>query len=568
MIADDLAGSGRRYVYYSALPGVEIKVNFQNGGSRQIKCRGEFFAHGDRLPNGKLQVESYSRLALFGDDEQGNHLIVLGTDVAVSRGELKVVWLDGSGEKPVEYGLTVQARIGLRYMSGTERHFFGFAAEQLAGDKVITALTTTNTVFVDPQPIEIVTPNVYYSQPAYSLDGANLELTLFFSGAANANPAVVTNLLAAAREVWSCPGGVRLIQSQTAQNALEVELVANNIDCFQNQMGGGGFSCSSSKVVLDLCCASQNRYLLAHELGHFLGLDHPAVAFSRVGCSVLTPGDEWTILTPGTPNLPRNTENNVQMACTHYIPASFITSISNEPVVDPPQINSQADFQLPRVCLRNFFYDDGRPVSLVNNLGANLAGTPDGPAWWGRHPNIWNSNSAQLSLMPGSCNEYRHIDPQPNQTYWLHLQVDIYTNNPIRPLRLFFFRGDLKVQNSQIQITPVVQLPAQQINSGGWVKLAVQWTCPGNWSKHTWLIGLVWDSTEPGSYQTGGVVEFLRPVNTTGITSLTNLENVVAAQLTNANLVVNKTVSEFIQWVGRFSGVGVRLPRQPLPSTH
>jgi hypothetical protein len=115
-------------------------------------------------------------------------------------------------------------------------------------------------------------------------------------------------------------GTITLLDEQDINNpAPSVELAPSHastsqlavyvIDKFDQPHGGGityDPGVASAYCILEVNAASQNRLLLAHELGHVFVLDHPGSAPDRDSSA-------GSIMQPADPNLPTNTLFNCRI---------------------------------------------------------------------------------------------------------------------------------------------------------------------------------------------------------------------------------------------------------------
>jgi hypothetical protein len=101
-------------------------------------------------------------------------------------------------------------------------------------------------------------------------------------------------------------------------NEVEIYLVDNLVTLEHG--GGVAYNCcqASAYCILDLEVARQNQFLLSHELGHVLGLDHP-------GTSTCYPGSSGSVMQPtgtGAGLIISNPNINTQFNCRIFTAAS------------------------------------------------------------------------------------------------------------------------------------------------------------------------------------------------------------------------------------------------------
>jgi hypothetical protein len=239
---------------------------------------------------------------------------------------------------------------------------------------------------------------------------------------------VVETLIAGACEVWWVKGGVRIVATSlttplnpqvdladqaaltlfpTGQVALGQETWVpakagqdlNSVNVYlaaaltgpDREGGGFTYECQTNKayVLLDIRKARYNRYLLAHELGHVLGLRHPGLATG--GCKGTIPGSFCSVMVPGSPNSSRNTTTNLNVLPTATNPPAsplwpVLVSLSTSCGYDP-DLPDPAGFAH---VVRDFAADDGTP---------GIAPQPPAQFRW-THSDVWNANQTPQLPLP------------------------------------------------------------------------------------------------------------------------------------------------------------------------
>lgn len=131
-------------------------------------------------------------------------------------------------------------------------------------------------------------------------------------------------------------------------------------------IGGTAFGCRTqfSYIIISVLEARHNRYLLAHELGHVLGVTHPD---GSSACPGIPAGEGCTVMVPDSPNSSRNTEINLNAVLGTPLPTGSVFTILADPAgpwaVDSPQ----GFFHI----VRDFPSDDGATPSLVTTAFPN-----------------------------------------------------------------------------------------------------------------------------------------------------------------------------------------------------
>jgi hypothetical protein len=169
--------------------------------------------------------------------------------------------------------------------------------------------------------------------------------------------------------------------------------------------GGMTYGCGTSGafILLDIRKAATNRYLLAHELGHVLGIRHPGDP-GKLGDSCRDPnktveGSFCSVMVPDSPNSSRNTAKNlgaINSAVTPLMPIMTSSSTACGVRAD----SEQGYFHI----VRDFPSDDGTEPSAPRP-----ATYPWMPTSWWTHSDVWNNDKKPFDLF--NFRDYRYADP-------------------------------------------------------------------------------------------------------------------------------------------------------------
>ncbi len=193
------------------------------------------------------------------------------------------------------------------------------------------------------------------------------------------------------------------IPGAAVPTAVEVYLVDHLTGDPSNPRGGGGitYGCGTgvAYIILDLGKVRDatdpnninntiNIYLLAHELGHVLGLTHPASAGGG-GCASFPAGSECSVMVPDSPNSSRNTTDNLTLSA---FPLGPVFSTRTNAAGQPLQCGwAQPGLpQNPFHIVRDFPYDDGTEPSVP---------IPPIINWW-TQSDVWNYFLPPFPLSP------------------------------------------------------------------------------------------------------------------------------------------------------------------------
>ena len=200
-------------------------------------------------------------------------------------------------------------------------------------------------------------------------------------------------IAAAAPAGFGCAAGfcVSLLQEAMLQGVAAVNDAAEVylVDSLDPSRGGGvtkNCGTSGAYVILEIGKAQNNRYLLAHELGHVLGLRHPGESAPAASnpCQSYRAGSFCSVMVADSTNSSRNTDLNIGVTVEPLNPlpsGPIFTSLAQ--LGNWAFDGEQGFFHI----LRDFPYDDGAEDS------APLA--PFFTNWWACS-DVWNSDKLPL----------------------------------------------------------------------------------------------------------------------------------------------------------------------------
>jgi hypothetical protein len=174
------------------------------------------------------------------------------------------------------------------------------------------------------------------------------------------------------------------VYTATDVNAVEIYLVHKLNGDTDNPRTGGGVSkkCGGNDayVILEIEKAKNNRYLLAHELGHVLGLRHPNDSAPPAPDISYVEGSGSSIMTPNSPNSSRNTANNL-LTLGQFPIGSVLTSYVGTCNWDDDGILAPQNYYH---VIRDFPYDDGTESSIPYPQPSVSS--------WETHSSVWNAH--------------------------------------------------------------------------------------------------------------------------------------------------------------------------------
>jgi hypothetical protein len=231
-------------------------------------------------------------------------------------------------------------------------------------------------------------------------------------------------MIAGACEVWWLKGGIKIepdsshviqdsnlnttvtvgdeanIPSQVTSavnNALEVYFVETlQGDDFstppQPRRGGGvTYNCggSTAYMILEIRKARNNPFLLAHEIGHVLGVAHPASVEGQDACGLppARQGSSCSVMVPDRPTSPRNTVCNIGIASTFPV-GPVLTQVFSSGIALNRDCNPDPEQTYFHI-VRDFPSDDGTEDSVPPLAGS--VWWPQSPVWsvWWTYSDVW-----------------------------------------------------------------------------------------------------------------------------------------------------------------------------------
>lgn len=394
----------------------------------------------------------------------------------------------------------------------------------------------------------------------------------------------VQELLDGACKVWWSKGGIKIdpkptidlgsflggVIPQLQETAVPTNVGqdANRIDVYLVEQltarpgGGVTHACGTNGayVLLEMGKARNNKYLLAHELGHVLGLHHPG---RSADCSEFREGSFCSIMVPDKPNSSRNTVNNLAVIETPSYPLT------------PPVFQTLSSGGWATDIVRGYFhiirdypYDTGDPEPPI----------PESPIvnWWS-YSDVWNSpkppkaGQNQDRLYSDNTNMFQpnhspvHDNPQysgplslPNRMYvqlhgcenlvspvnvYLYLAVPGLSSQPLSPLNAI--AGPHIVFSS-------ADLPSTLPTPGTPKNKKVDWAVPAGFPSHSCVFAVAKSANEPIPAALNTIVNTPTIFNFYDLAALRNPINDVAQRnldIQNAPKFASQSLKTLLPWV-------------------
>ena len=371
-------------------------------------------------------------------------------------------------------------------------HFIESVALELHVAEVLTEL--------ESQP-SLPPPGNYYS-PAH----CNWRLFLTFEGqdALPDRTELIDFQMRGANLVWAHAGGI--VSEVVPPGTSAQKIILSN----QPQGdGGGNFDPGTLDITLNVDIARQNRFLLAHELGHLFGLSHPDESKSDY-----IRGHTCSVMVPSRPMSRRNTVGQVEtvhLGSERKVTYPHIVSVNsnNNPVILNPSASFTDNPALP-FYIPSFYYDDGLPLNTALDLSGALPDPQEltfiqdesDVKWWGWNAGLWNHSAAEPDTIYPDGFSHRHTTPA-NGDNILHIQLNICAQLADFAPNVFLFKAQLA--NNQMTISPlnIVVKNGQLSNDlalnlpnrfGQAAFASIPWHIqPGEWAKDMWLVAVAWN---------------------------------------------------------------------------
>jgi len=372
----------------------------------------------------------------------------------------------------------------------------------------------------------------------------------FVSHAAPATPQtqvedIVRRQLAGACEVWWIKGGIKLLPAAnvefpvgaapsslsstqhaapvTAADPMNSQVEVYLVDALESmepltgtviKIGGIAYNCRTQQayIILTLREARHNPFLLAHELGHVLGVTHPTGSGLSGTCASIPAGEGCTVMVPDSPDSSRNTQFNLTQVAPALPLAGVMTALPGSACGWSPD-PAQGFFHI----VRDFPLDNG-----------TVSSSPAPP-----HPNhyaysdVWNapyalSGQGASTYADAAATELfredftpRHFTPTwtgPNLMY-----VRAHTCQQLSaPVKLHLFLAVPGVSSEPlVRLTPSTGLnfgglnqPAPGRYPNGAKVNAQSWSVPSGYPAHCCVFAVAVSAAEPGSTVQGIVNGF------------------------------------------------------------
>jgi hypothetical protein len=303
-------------------------------------------------------------------------------------------------------------------------------------------------------------------------------------------------------------------------NAVEVYLV----DRLTAQPGGGiTHNCGTSGafVILEIEKAYNNKYLLAHELGHVLGLTHPGIPpSSAASCKSYRTGSACSVMVPDKPNSSRNTLNNIGVIedAANPLPMGPVLTSLNQLGGWNPNCSIPNCPQKFFHIIRDFPYDDGVEPSVPQLPAAD---------WW-TYSDVWNSDKEpQVGVGSDPNNKYANgtnmfapdhspIHTQPTYSGLNQIYARLHTcENLTPPVNVYLYLANPGAASASLYPLPGSPLvfsstdgstPPPGCTSSGSLPTPgcprtkhLSWTVPNGYPAHSCVFAIATSNNEPPS---------------------------------------------------------------------
>lgn len=275
---------------------------------------------------------------------------------------------------------------------------------------------------------------------------------------------------------------IRASYTSPTPNVIEVFFVDNNLPGV-----GGGVASACGSALGNIVMSDNNAgnpQLLAHELGHILGLHHPTASFP--GC---VQSDADTVMQPsGSPNVP-NPTNNTHWNCINVANPALVTSMTL----------CCLSHDIPDTLLRDFPEDNG---------------TEPNPGFPGRNfysmSNVWN----RKTNTPGGLNPDgtpQHENPARFQsngvtphTNYLYARVDAINNLQVRDAEVRFYMKHPGAGSGAANLQLLGTVPVSNaLAPGNQQTVSIPWIVPAGTPNHSCTFSVIHTPAEPAQDITG-----------------------------------------------------------------